>query len=379
MWLAGSQLIRRSRKIRQVQVTALRRLAPPQRFPHRLHHRRHPLRLVENHLHPHLPQLHRRLRRHPPRHHHHLGVQPPPRLEQPLDHLRRVQIRQTVVEHDQRRLHPTDLEQRIHPRRRLHHLQIQIRPLDRQHQRLQVARIVVHHHHHVVAVRPLELRGHRHLVRVQKRREILRLHTPPPRRGLVPLQQPLVDPVRYRRGRDLTDARHALRAPVSLVLWQTHRTPNKAKMGSAQGGLWNACNSRWALLFKRLNYNTLEGVSLPLSATAYRRASVHLLVASNTASTALRSVLSLISHVPVSSCASRPPSPCTATSTNLRSNASMIVAPSSAMELSASSRSEEHTSELQSPYDLVCRLLLEKKKKKHERDKAIVKMTRHKA
>src|SRR5438094_4772574 len=29
---------------------------------------------------------------------------------------------------------------------------------------------------------------------------------------------------------------------------------------------------------------------------------------------------------------------------------------------SASRRSEEHTSELQSPYDLVCRLLLEKKK-----------------
>src|SRR5437867_13045012 len=29
-----------------------------------------------------------------------------------------------------------------------------------------------------------------------------------------------------------------------------------------------------------------------------------------------------------------------------------------------SQRSEEHTSELQSPYDLVCRLLLEKKKKK---------------
>src|SRR5438094_7606485 len=28
------------------------------------------------------------------------------------------------------------------------------------------------------------------------------------------------------------------------------------------------------------------------------------------------------------------------------------------------SRSEEHTSELQSPYDLVCRLLLEKKKKR---------------
>src|SRR5207248_7497213 len=31
----------------------------------------------------------------------------------------------------------------------------------------------------------------------------------------------------------------------------------------------------------------------------------------------------------------------------------------------AGGRSEEHTSELQSPYDLVCRLLLEKKKKKN--------------
>src|SRR5437867_7491772 len=30
-------------------------------------------------------------------------------------------------------------------------------------------------------------------------------------------------------------------------------------------------------------------------------------------------------------------------------------------------RSEEHTSELQSPYDLVCRLLLEKKKKQTQR------------
>src|SRR5207248_10707006 len=32
--------------------------------------------------------------------------------------------------------------------------------------------------------------------------------------------------------------------------------------------------------------------------------------------------------------------------------------------LGRNGRSEEHTSELQSPYDLVCRLLLEKKKKK---------------
>src|SRR5437867_4534150 len=31
-------------------------------------------------------------------------------------------------------------------------------------------------------------------------------------------------------------------------------------------------------------------------------------------------------------------------------------------------RSEEHTSELQSPYDLVCRLLLEKKKKQANRN-----------
>src|SRR5437867_10037511 len=34
-----------------------------------------------------------------------------------------------------------------------------------------------------------------------------------------------------------------------------------------------------------------------------------------------------------------------------------------------SDRSEEHTSELQSPYDLVCRLLLEKKKKNKTQNK----------
>src|SRR5438094_3644808 len=34
-------------------------------------------------------------------------------------------------------------------------------------------------------------------------------------------------------------------------------------------------------------------------------------------------------------------------------------------------RSEEHTSELQSPYDLVCRLLLEKKKKKKKIRRAV--------
>src|SRR6266705_6840732 len=36
-----------------------------------------------------------------------------------------------------------------------------------------------------------------------------------------------------------------------------------------------------------------------------------------------------------------------------------------------STRSEEHTSELQSPYDLVCRLLLEKKKQKTYRRRAV--------
>src|SRR5207248_6219848 len=35
--------------------------------------------------------------------------------------------------------------------------------------------------------------------------------------------------------------------------------------------------------------------------------------------------------------------------------------------MASTSRSEEHTSELQSPYDLVCRLLLEKKKNKQNK------------
>src|SRR5207248_4148723 len=39
----------------------------------------------------------------------------------------------------------------------------------------------------------------------------------------------------------------------------------------------------------------------------------------------------------------------------------------------AAVRSEEHTSELQSPYDLVCRLLLEKKKKNDEQNNYIQK------
>src|SRR5438132_3086863 len=48
------------------------------------------------------------------------------------------------------------------------------------------------------------------------------------------------------------------------------------------------------------------------------------------------------------------------------------VAPASASSIVSAndtSRSEEHTSELQSHSDLVCRLLLEKKKKQHQLDR----------
>src|SRR5437867_7890691 len=46
-----------------------------------------------------------------------------------------------------------------------------------------------------------------------------------------------------------------------------------------------------------------------------------------------------------------------------RAIATSILRKFSACRSSREERSEEHTSELQSPYDLVCRLLLEKKKK----------------
>src|SRR5690606_42058254 len=48
-------------------------------------------------------------------------------------------------------------------------------------------------------------------------------------------------------------------------------------------------------------------------------------------------------------------------------HASTRVAPPYLIDLSASNRSEEHTSELQSRENLVCRLLLEKKKNKRTR------------
>src|SRR5438034_8385597 len=60
------------------------------------------------------------------------------------------------------------------------------------------------------------------------------------------------------------------------------------------------------------------------------------------------------------------------TSTRVETNTVVMVAGKSAkMTPQLSPRSEEHTSELQSHSDLVCRLLLEKKKKKikHYKDK----------
>src|SRR5207248_6548505 len=48
-----------------------------------------------------------------------------------------------------------------------------------------------------------------------------------------------------------------------------------------------------------------------------------------------------------------------------------------AVRISIDERSEEHTSELQSPYDLVCRLLLEKKKNIRIEDKAFNNTSQH--
>src|SRR3712207_8972585 len=64
-----------------------------------------------------------------------------------------------------------------------------------------------------------------------------------------------------------------------------------------------------------------------------------------------------------SRCASSAPAPARSPSASRRSRESARTAPSSA------GRSEEHTSELQSRQYLVCRLLLEKKKKKNQRTK----------
>src|SRR5260370_15549006 len=50
-----------------------------------------------------------------------------------------------------------------------------------------------------------------------------------------------------------------------------------------------------------------------------------------------------------------------------RTSSRFEIAPWPGMTFTSAGRSEEHTSELQSHLNLVCRLLLEKKKKKNER------------
>src|SRR5207249_9122898 len=57
------------------------------------------------------------------------------------------------------------------------------------------------------------------------------------------------------------------------------------------------------------------------------------------------------------------------TCTGNRSRCSPPTGPATPSRSSRTSRSEEHTSELQSRFDLVCRLLLEKKKKKQNKKK----------
>src|SRR5256885_11149720 len=51
--------------------------------------------------------------------------------------------------------------------------------------------------------------------------------------------------------------------------------------------------------------------------------------------------------------------------TSMKSAIQSVAAPGSTSPIRRRSRSEEHTSELQSPCNLVCRLLLEKKKTLH--------------
>src|SRR6266568_8978618 len=56
--------------------------------------------------------------------------------------------------------------------------------------------------------------------------------------------------------------------------------------------------------------------------------------------------------------------PLSSTASTARFSSSPIIGCATAMRGSLATRSEEHTSELQSQFHLVCRLLLEKKKKK---------------
>src|SRR5437867_11547988 len=76
--------------------------------------------------------------------------------------------------------------------------------------------------------------------------------------------------------------------------------------------------------------------------------------------------LSLHDALPISpSCAGLAPvrwSRCGVASTICRCRSRSLSGSATSASRASAPRSEEHTSELQSPYDLVCRLLLEKKK-----------------
>src|SRR5258708_11188083 len=70
--------------------------------------------------------------------------------------------------------------------------------------------------------------------------------------------------------------------------------------------------------------------------------------------------------------------PVSGSSASTRFPAVMYITPFTTMGVTCEYRSEEHTSELQSPDHLVCRLLLEKKKQtRGERDKAVRDDTYH--
>src|SRR5207248_10715486 len=90
----------------------------------------------------------------------------------------------------------------------------------------------------------------------------------------------------------------------------------------------------------------------------------------NATSTTQISTLSLHDALPISkSCCSQSPLPPGKLWTLSNKPRSSVLSPFPATaprSVACLIRSEEHTSELQSPYDLVCRLLLEKKKKKNK-------------
>src|SRR5207248_7578003 len=95
----------------------------------------------------------------------------------------------------------------------------------------------------------------------------------------------------------------------------------------------------------------IEATSVGLSASSRRSSSAPAAAGGSLSTQPARSSSMAITRTPSGSFADRSGAPEIA---SLASQLAAILA-----------RSEEHTSELQSPYDLVCRLLLEKKKRKN--------------